>query len=81
MTTTLKFPISRPLQTGSMLTQQTTTQQATGLNFSALMNLILPALIVGTMAKMMSVTTAKKKQVIPATESTTSHPKKTKKSG
>jgi hypothetical protein len=79
MTTTLKFPITRPLQTTSLLTQQTTAQQTTGIDISTLMNLLLPAMVVGMAARAISITTVKNKQVkSPATESTTSQPKKTK---
>ena len=82
MTTTLKFPISRPLQAGSISAQQTTAQQTTGIDISTVLNLMLPAMIVGMMVKMIAVTPSKNKQVkSPATESTTAQPKKTKKSG
>jgi hypothetical protein len=78
MTTTLILPRTKPLQASSILVQQTTAQQTNGIDISTLMNLMLPAMVVGMMAKMISVTTAKKKQMTPATENLTSHPKKTK---
>jgi large-conductance mechanosensitive channel len=82
MVATMKFSITRPLQATSLLTQQTTTQQTTGIDISTIMNLLLPAMVVGMMAKMISVTPNKNKQVkSPATEITTSQSKKTKKSG
>ena len=82
MVATMKFLITRPLQATSLLTQQTTTQQTTGIDISTVLNLMLPAMVIGMMAKMISVTPNKNKQIkSPATESTTSQPKKAKKSG
>jgi large-conductance mechanosensitive channel len=82
MTTTMILPRTKPLQATLLLTQQTTAQQTTGIDISAVLNLMLPAMLVGMMVKMISVTPNKNKQVkSPATEGITSQPKKTKKSG
>ena len=73
MTTTMILPRTKPLQATLLLTQQTTAQQTTGIDISAVLNLMLPAMLVGMMVKMISVTPNKKKQVeLPATERTTS---------
>jgi hypothetical protein len=82
MTTTMILPRTKPLQANSVLAQQTTTQQTAGIDISNLMNLMLPAMVIGMMAKMISATPNKKKQVqSPSLESTTSRAKKTKTSG
>jgi hypothetical protein len=74
---TMILPRTKPQQATSLLTQQTTPQQTTGLDIPTLMNLMLPAMVVGMMVKMISVTPNKKKQVeLPATERTTSQSKR-----
>jgi O-acetyl-ADP-ribose deacetylase (regulator of RNase III) len=81
MSTTMVFPRAQPLQAASIYTQQATAQQTGGIDISTLMNLMLPAMIIGMMMKMMGSSVGKKKQVTPATENPTSQPKKAKKSG
>ena len=81
MSTTMVFPRTQTLQATSIYTQQATAQQTGGLDISNILNLMLPAMVIGMMTKMMSVTTAKKKQMTPTTENSTSQPKKAKKSG
>ena len=77
MATTMVFPRTQALQAASIYTQQTTAQQTGGIDISTLMNLMLPAMVIGMMAKMISSTLGKKKQVKAATtESTTSQYKK-----
>jgi hypothetical protein len=56
-------------------------QQTGGIDISTLMNLMLPAMVIGMMMKMMGSSLGKKKQVTPTTENPTSQPKKAKKSG
>jgi hypothetical protein len=80
MSTTMVFPRAQPLQAASIYTQQATAQQTGGIDISTLMNLMLPAMIIGMMMKMMGSSVGKKKQVTPTTENPTSQPKKTKKS-
>ena len=63
MATTMVFPRTQALQAASIYTQQTTAQQTGGIDISTLMNLMLPAMVIGMMAKMMSSTLGKKKQV------------------
>ena len=75
------FPRTQTLQAASIYTQQATNQQTGGIDISTLMNLMLPAMVIGMMMKMMSGTVGKKKQVTPTTENPTSQPKKANKSG
>ena len=75
------FSKNTTLQAASIYNQQTTAQQTNGLDISNIMNLMLPAMVVGMMMKMMGSSLGKKKQVTPATENPTSQPKKAKKSG
>ena len=76
MSTTMAFPRTQPLQAASVYTQQATAQQTGGIDISTLMNFLLPAMVIGMMAKMMSSTLGKKKQVkVATTESTTSRSK------
>ena len=77
----MSFPRTQTLQAASIYTQQATNQQTGGIDISTLMNLMLPAMVIGMMMKMMSGTVGKKKQVTPTTENPTSQPKKAKKSG
>jgi large-conductance mechanosensitive channel len=77
MSTTMAFPRTQPLQAASVYTQQATAQQTGGIDISTLMNFLLPAMVIGMMAKMMSSTLGKKKQVkVATTESTASKAKK-----
>ena len=77
MTTTMAFPRTQPLQAASIYTQQATAQQTTGIDISNFMNLMLPTMIIGMMAKMMSGTLGKKKEVkVTETKNTNSQPKK-----
>jgi hypothetical protein len=77
MATTMVFPRTKPQQAASIYTQQATAQQTTGIDISTLMNLMLPAMVIGMMAKMMSGTMGKKKQVkAGTTESANSQSKK-----
>ena len=77
MATTMVFPRTQPLQAASIYTQQTTAQQTGGIDIPILMNLMLPAMVIGMMAKIMSGTLGKKKQVKAAmTEGTNSSSKK-----
>ena len=77
MATTMVFPRAQALQAASIYTQQATTQQTGGIDISIFMNLMLPAMVMGMMAKMMSGTLGKKKQVkATTTEITTSRSKK-----
>ena len=62
MSTTMTFPRTQLLQAASIYTQATT-QQTGGIDISTFMNLMLPAMVIGMMAKMMSSTSGKKKQV------------------
>ena len=48
------FPRTQPLQAASIYTQQTTAQQTGGIDISTLLNLMLPAMVIGMMVKMMS---------------------------
>jgi len=75
------FPRTQPLQAASIYAQQATTQQTNGIDISTLMNLMLPAMVIGMMMKMMGSSLGKKKQVTLAAENPTSQPKKAKKSG
>ena len=76
MSTTMAFPRTPPLQAASIYTQQTS-QQTGGIDISTLMNLMLPAMVMGMMAKMMSGTLGKKKEVKAAeSKSANSQPKK-----
>ena len=75
------FPRTQALQAASIYTQQASAQQTGGIDISTLMNLMLPAMVVGMMAKAISTTPSKKKEVTPTTENPTSQPKEAKKSG
>ncbi len=75
------FPRTQPLQAASIYSQQTTAQQIGGIDISTLINLILPAMAIGMMAKMMSSTLGKKKQAKSTTENTISQSKKATTSG
>jgi len=76
MATTIVFPRTQALQAGAIYTQQTTAQQTGGIDVSTLMNLMLPAMVIGMMAKMMSGTLGKKKQAkAGTTESITARSK------
>ena len=57
------FPRAQALQAASIYTQQTTAQQTNGLDISNIMNLMLPAMVVGMMMKMMGSSLGKKKEV------------------
>jgi large-conductance mechanosensitive channel len=81
MSTTMIFPRTQALQAASIYTQQASAQQTGGIDISTLMNLMLPAMVVGMMAKAISTTPSKKKEVTPTTENPTSQPKEAKKSG
>jgi hypothetical protein len=81
MSTTISFPRTQPLQAATIYTQQATAQQTGGIDISTLMNLMLPAMVIGMMMKMMGSSLGKKKQVTPTTENPTTQPKKAKKSG
>jgi hypothetical protein len=72
MSTTMSFPRAQALQAASIYTQQTTAQQTGGIDISTLMNLMLPAMVIDMMAKMMSGTVGKKKQVKAAESKSTS---------
>ena len=72
MATTMVFPRTQPLQAAPIYTQQATTQQIGGIDISTLMNLMLPAMIIGMMTKMMSGTLSKKKGAKTATTESTS---------
>jgi len=54
---------TQALQAASIYTQQATTQQTGGIDISTLMNLMLPAMVIGMMMKMMGSSLGKKKQV------------------
>jgi hypothetical protein len=74
MTTTMRFPIIRSQQVGSISALQSTSQQAGGLDFSNILNLMLPAIVVGMMVKMTS-SMGKPKQVkISASSQSKKHP-------
>ena len=57
------FPRAQPLQAASIYTQPTTAQQTGGIDISTLMNLMLPAMVIGMMMKMLGTSLGKKKQV------------------
>jgi large-conductance mechanosensitive channel len=82
MSSTMVFPRTQTLQATSIYTQQATAQQTSGIDISTLMNLMLPAMVIGMMIKMMSGTVGKKKQV-KSTETKNTNPraKKARKSG
>jgi len=63
MSTTMIFPRAQALQAASIYTQQATAQQTGGINISTLMNLMLPAMVIGMMVKMMGSSLGKKKEV------------------
>jgi hypothetical protein len=81
MSTTMIFPRAQALQAASIYTQQATAQQTGGIDISNIMNIMLPAMVIGMMMKMMGSSLGKKKQVTLAAENPTSQPKKAKKSG
>jgi hypothetical protein len=54
MSTTMRFPIIRSQQVGSISALQSTSQQAGSIDMSNILNLMLPALVIGMMAKSMS---------------------------
>ena len=62
MSTTMSFPRAQALQAASIYTQQATIQQTGGIDISTLMNLMLPAMVMGMMVKMMGSSLGKKKQ-------------------
>jgi large-conductance mechanosensitive channel len=66
MSTTMVFPRTPPLQAASIYTQQATAQQTGGIDISTLMNLMLPAMVIGMMVKMMGSSLGKKKEVTAA---------------
>ena len=59
----MSFPKTRPQQAAFIYSQQTATQQTSGINIASFMNMMLPVMIVGMMGKMMSGVTGKPKQV------------------
>jgi hemolysin-activating ACP:hemolysin acyltransferase len=54
MTTTMRFPIIQSQQVGSISALQSNSQQTGGLDMSNILNLMLPAIVVGMMVKMTS---------------------------
>ena len=72
------FPRTQPLQAAAIYTQQAIVQQTGGIDISTLMNLMLPAMVIGMMMKIMGSSLGKKKQATLATENPTSKTKKTK---
>jgi hypothetical protein len=74
MTTVMTFPRTRPQQSTSISAQQTTIQQTGGIDISTLINLMLPAMMIGMIGKMMSGMMGKPKPV-KAKESETTNPK------
>lgn len=77
MTTVMTFPRTRPQQAASIHAQQMAAQQTGGIDISSLMNLMIPAMIIGMMGKMMSGAMGKPKQVKAAKgETATSQAKK-----
>ena len=57
------FPRAQALQAASIYTQQANVQQTGGIDISNIMNLMLPAMVIGMMVKMMGSSLGKKKQV------------------
>ena len=54
MTTMMRFPIIRAQQAGSISAQQSNSQQAGGIDMSDILNIMMPVMVVGMMAKSMS---------------------------
>ena len=77
MSTTMSFPRTQALQAASIYTQQATAQQTGGIDISTLMNLMLPAMVIGMMMKIMGSSLSKKKQV-KAVESKSASPRSKK---
>jgi hypothetical protein len=50
----MRFPIIRAQQAGSISAQQSNSQQAGGIDMSDILNIMMPVMVVGMMAKSMS---------------------------
>jgi hypothetical protein len=54
MSTTMRFPIIRSQQVGSISALQSTPQQAGGIDISNILQLIMPVIVIGAMARVTS---------------------------
>jgi hypothetical protein len=63
MTTVMTFPRTRSQRSASITAKQTAAQQTGGIDVSTLMNLMLPAMMIGMIGKMMSGMIGRPKQV------------------